>query len=73
MQRRYAQARPLHELRERAEGWWSHEAVVDWWPATLAAPAETLEPELSAAVRVAVGANPVIAPLADGGRTGSER
>jgi HKD family nuclease len=56
----------LARLWELAESWWQHDDAIDWAPGRIPAAAEVLQPDLLAAIRATVAANPIIGTLASG-------
>ena len=59
------EAPALARLWELAESWWQHDDAIDWAPGRVPAAAEVLQPDLLAAIRAAVAADPIIGTLAE--------
>ena len=57
---------PLRRLWDLGESWWRHDAVLDWSPEVVAAPAEIFDADLLLAIRAAVAAQPIVPTLSDG-------
>lgn len=56
----------LRQLWELGESWWHHTEALDWSPDRIAAPSETLEPDLIHRIEAALAANPQVLTLTDG-------